>query len=159
MKRPLIKNLYYNYNSFNNLLFQVSVSLKKKKKKKIRLSDVTWLTTDINRLISCLSITHLDGLVVFDYCRLRSSLSPASSSSLVMVNKIEIHVSLSISTLTSLISHMEINALTFWSGCQVLNMDVNTKLPSEVSQNHLYHISDTTIHYITGYILLTKNSL
>ena len=108
--------------------------------KQIHLREVTWLTTDIKRLMSCLSITHLDGLCVGPTCQLRCSLSPASPSSLFKVREVNIHASMSINTLTSLISNIEVIMLSLESGCQVLDMDVNT-IP-QVSQGHLYQTAN-----------------
>ena len=109
--------------------FQVSVSVNE-----IGLADVTWLTSDVNMLMSCLSITDLERLVIGSKCQLRSDLKPALQSSPVKVDDVEIGVSLSINTLASLISHMDVNQLTFRSGCQVLDMDKNTTPPPQISQ-------------------------
>ena len=121
-------------------MFQVNVSVKA-----LCLYDVTWLNADVHMLMSCMSITYLDHLVLGATCQLRSSLSPASPSSLVKVDKVEIYTSLSINTLTSLLSHMEYTKLIFLSGCQVLDMDVNTTPPPQVSQGHLYQIQHGNI--------------
>ena len=117
-----------------DLLCQVSVSVQQ-----IHLCDVTWLTTDAYKLMSCLSLTDLDGLVLDDECKLISSLSPASSSPLVKMNTIQIHAPLSINTLTSLISHMEVNQITFISDCQLLDMDMTP--PQQVNQDRLYIVA------------------
>ena len=108
--------------------------------KAIYLYDVTWLTTDVHRLMSCLSITYLDHLVLRKTCQLRCSLSSDSPSSPVKVNILQIGTSLTITTLESILSQIDVNRLTFHAGCQVLDMDMNTTPTPQVSQGHLYEI-------------------
>ena len=120
--------------------------------KELYFSGITWLTTDVNRFLSCMSITHLDLLGLDETCQLRSSLSPASPSSPVKVDRVQIAPSLSINTLTSLISHLEVNTLAFWSGCQVLDMDVKTTPPHQVSQGHQCSVSDNMLSFSCQYI-------
>ena len=140
-----------NFASFD-LLFQPRVLVKQ-----IDLLGVTWQTTDVHRLMSCLSMTYLDQLVVDDECQLISSLPHASPSSLIMVDDVQIYMSLPINTLISLISHMEVNKLNFWSGCQVLDMDVNTTPPPQVS----HFVSQASLHSINTsiycYLLLNHS--
>ena len=91
-------------------------------------------------------MTYLDVLAVGDRCQLTSSWSPASPSSLVKVDEVQIQGSLSINTLTSLISHIEVNTLSFHLECQVLDMHMNIVTPPQVSLGHLYGIYNI-IHF------------
>ena len=88
-------------------------------------------------LMSCLSLTYLERLVVGPECQLRSGLKSALPSSSVKVDDVEIGVSLSVNKLASLISHMEVDKLSFRAGCRVLGMDVITTPPPKVSLSKL----------------------
>ena len=124
------KSRYDSFTSTYFVFFQISVSVNE-----IGLGDVTWLTSDVNMLMSGLSITYLECLVMGDKCKLISGLKHDLPSSPVKVDHVKIWVSLSINTLASLISHMEVNKLCFRAGCRVLGMDVNTTPPPKVSLN------------------------
>ena len=115
----------------NDVLFKVSLSVKR-----LWLVDVSWWTSDVHSLMTSLHLTHLDRLVVFPQCKLRSSPSSASSSSRIKVDETQIEASLSIDTLVALLSHIELDVLSFYRDCQVLDMSIYSPPSPQVSHYH-----------------------
>ena len=115
----------------NDVLFQVSLSVKR-----LWLDDVSWWTSDVHSLMTSLHLTHLDRLVVFPECKLRSSPPSASPSSRIKVDETQIQASLSINTLVALLSHIELDELSFRRDCQVLDMSVYSPPSPQVSHYH-----------------------
>ena len=115
----------------NDVLFQVSLSVKR-----LWLRDVSWWTSDVHSLMASLHLTHLDYLLVFLECKLRSSPPSASPSSLIKVDETEIQASLSINTLVALLSHIELVDLYFHEDCQVLDMSIYSPPSPQVSHYH-----------------------
>ena len=115
----------------NALSFQVSASVKE-----IWLADVSWLTSDVHSLMRSLNLIHLEDLGVMPACKLRPSPPSASPTSRIKVHDIWIQASLSINTLVSLLSHIELDVLRFYRGSQVLHMSSYSPHPHQVS--HYY---------------------
>ena len=129
-------------------MFQVRGSVKA-----LCLYDVTWLTADIHRLMSCLSITYLDYLVLSKTCHLRFSLPAASPSSPVKVNILQIGTSLAITTLVSILSYLDVNKLSFHAGCQMIDMDMNTAPTPQVSRGNCIKYAECLVPGTTDFFL------
>ena len=104
--------------------------------KTLHLSDVCWLTSEVHSLMTSLHLTHLDHLVVLPQCKLRSGLPSASPASRITVDQTQIQASLSINTLVALLSHIELDVLSFHEDCQVLDMSSYSPPSPQVSHNH-----------------------
>ena len=115
----------------NDVLFQVSVSVKS-----LCLNDVSWSTSDVHSLMTSLCLTNLDDLIVLPQCKLTPSPPSASPSSRVKVDQTDIQASLSINTLVALLSHIELDVLSFHKDCQVLDMSSYSPPSLQVSHYH-----------------------
>ena len=109
-----------------SVLLQLKLSVKS-----FYLGDISWLTADVHRLISCLSITKFNNLAVLEGCKLRYGLSPAASR--ISVENIDIQTSLQIETLQALLSGINVYDISFQDAAQVLNMDKYKHRPRQVS--------------------------
>ena len=87
--------------------------------KRIGLKNITWSTTEVHDLLSCLSNTHLEVVLIGPGCQLSCSRLPASQTSLIAIPDLDIGASLRIDTLTSLLSRLEVDLLTCKDGCQI----------------------------------------
>ena len=87
--------------------------------KRIYLEDITSSTTEVHDLLSCLSNTHLEVVLIGPGCQLSCSCLPASQTSLIAIPDLHIVASLRIDTLTSLLSRLVVDLLTFMDGCQI----------------------------------------
>ena len=97
-------------------LFQVGISVNM-----LGIRNVSWLTADIHRLISCLSIVYIDHLFFGPNCTFTYSPVSDLSKSPVSVVTAEISAALTTDTVAALLSDLEVDTLSLFSELQVLD--------------------------------------
>ena len=117
--------------------------------KKIHLVDITWSTTEVHDLLSCLSNTHLEYVVIMSSCQLSCSRLPASHTSLITVPALVNVASFRINTLTSTLSGLDVNVLVFQGGCQIQRLSEHQRSKVCHKAKQYYHFLDTHITYYT----------
>ena len=116
--------------------------------KMIGLGSVSWMAEDVHKLLSCLSITKLDALIVSEKCQMSHGSSCSVITSRISVGTTDIKTSLRIDALQALLSQIDVHDLCIKEGAQVVDMDKYKPLKGQV--NHYYHPSLNYIYIINN---------
>ena len=90
------------------------------------LDDISWSTTELHNMLKIISITTL---ALSPSCQLTCSSNCPTLTSRIKVNQASIEATMTIDTLASLLSQMEVDGLYFNTGCKVKQMDKYKRLP------------------------------
>ena len=94
------------------MLFQPGISVNM-----LGLDGAPWVTGDIHKLMSCLSIVKIATLFIGENCQLTYKSSSQPPKSPVRIDIAQIEASLTIDTMIDLLSHLEVNTLKIFSEC------------------------------------------
>ena len=102
--------------------------------REVYLDNVSWSTTDVHNLLRCLFPTQeLHLMQVRKTCPLSNSVLPNTHDSTINIHQIQIQASLTISTLLSLLSPIEVTELFFADSCRVVDIEGYTHHFNRVS--------------------------
>ena len=107
----------------------------------------TWSVTNIHTLMSDLSITELERLVVYPGCQLKCDYTCTSQAITVNVKAILMLESIYATMLMTLLAYLQVDNLHFTSRCEVLGLLNDNPPQKQVSHRSLYSANSMINHY------------
>ena len=80
----------------------------------ISLLDVTWPTTDVHKLMACLSTVELARLQVFSICQLNYGPPCLSPQTRIKIHHVQFESAITLGSLVALLSNIDVHVLKFF---------------------------------------------